>query len=243
MTPAEAAALLEVAVDAELEQVERAFRFQAQRSHPDRLTAATPGELAAAAARFDRYIQARAVLREAEAERMRRSPGFDGRRSPGSTAPGDGVGAGEGSGATWPGTGPASRRTARGAPPGWAAEEPYQPAEPAGPWLFWVWTVLYALAAVISVIGGPLPHSPADLWLRLVPLGLASVAFARTGRTAYLVIVLILGAATAVLTVMFASFGPLVALQLLIAPVLGLVALGRPKQLRRRSPAPPSPAG
>jgi membrane associated rhomboid family serine protease len=66
------------------------------------------------------------------------------------------------------------------------------------------------------------------------------VAFARTGRTGYLAIVLALGAATAVLTVMFASFGPLVAMQLLIAPVLGLVALGRPKQLRRRTP--PRPA-
>ena len=74
MTPAEAAALLEVAVDAELEQVERAFRFQAQRSHPDRLTAASPAELAAAAARFDRFTQARAMLREADAERMRPSP-------------------------------------------------------------------------------------------------------------------------------------------------------------------------
>jgi hypothetical protein len=31
MTPEEAAALLEVPVDAELEQVERAFRYQAQR--------------------------------------------------------------------------------------------------------------------------------------------------------------------------------------------------------------------
>lgn len=229
MTPAEAAALLEVAVDAELEQVERAFRFQAQRWHPDRLTAASPAELAAAAARFDRLTQARAVLREAEAERMRRSPGAEGRpRSPG---PGTGTGAG--------GNGRAPRPAA---PAGWAADEPYQPAEPAGPWLFWVWTGLYVLAAAISVIGGPLPHSPVDLWLRLVPLGLASVAFARTRRTVYLVIVLVLGAATAVLTVLFASFGPLVALQLLIAPVLGLVALGRPKQLRRRSTAPPGPA-
>ncbi len=237
MTPAEAAALLEVAVDAELEQVERAFRFQAQRSHPDLLTAPSPAELAAAAARFDRITQARAVLREVEADRMRRFPGSAGRPAP------DGAGSGSGSDSPWFGTGPAPRRTERAAPPGWAADEPYQPAEPAGPWLFWVWTVLYALAAVISVIGGPLPQSPADLWLRLVPLGLASVAFARTGRTPYLVIVLILGAATAVLTVMFASFGPLVALQLLIAPVLGLVALGRPRQLRRRSPAPPRPAG
>ncbi|TFC04719.1 hypothetical protein E3O42_04225 [Cryobacterium adonitolivorans] len=244
MTPAEAAALLEVAVDAELEQVERAFRYQAQRSHPDRLTAATPAELAAAAARFDRITQARAVLREAETDRMRRSPGSAEHWPPGSAVPGSGAGSDAGAGSSaWSGTGPASRRTGRGAPPGWAATEPYQPAEPAGPWLFWVWTALYALAAVISVIGGPLPQSPLDLWLRLVPLGLASVAFARTGRTVYLVIVLILGAATAVLTVMFASFGPLVALQLLIAPVLGLVALGRPKQLRRRSTAPPRPAG
>ncbi|TFC50270.1 MULTISPECIES: hypothetical protein [unclassified Cryobacterium] len=237
MTPVEAAALLEVAVDAELEQVERAFRYQAQRSHPDRLTAATPAELAAAAARFDRFTQARAVLREVEAERMRRSPGSAGPRP---TGEGAGSGSSFGSGGEWAGTG---RGPATGTPPGWAADEPYQPVQPAGPWLFWVWTALYALAATISVIGGPLPQSQADLWLRLVPLGLASVAFARTGRTVFLVIVLILGTATAVLTVVFASFGPLVALQLLIAPVLGLVALGRPKQLRRRSSAPPSPAG
>ncbi|WP_198418621.1 hypothetical protein, partial [Cryobacterium lactosi] len=143
-----------------------------------------------------------------------------------------------GPGGAWPGNGSAPRRT--GPLPGWAADEPAPPLEPAGPWLFWVWTGLYVLAAGISYIGGPLPQSTLDLWLRLVPLGLASVAFARTGRTGYLAIVLALGAATAVLTVMFASFGPLVAMQLLIAPVLGLVALGRPKQLRRRTP--PRPA-
>ena len=243
MTPAEAAALLEVAVDAELEQVERAFRFQAQRSHPDRLTAASPAELAAAAARFDRFTQARAVLREAEAERMRlpgsaeRPPGTG--RPDATAGPGTAAGAGSGPDAPWSGPGPAPRRS--GPPPNWAADEPYEPLEPAGPWLFWVWTGLYVLAAVISFIGGPLPQSVPDLWLRLVPLGLASIAFARTGRTGYLAIVLALGAATAVLTVLFASFGPLVALQLLIAPVLGLVALGRPKQLRRRTP--PRPAG
>lgn len=242
MTPAEAAAILEVAVDAELEQVERAFRFQAQRSHPDRLTAASPTELAAAAARFDRITQARAVLREAEAERMRRVPGSSayppGAAGPGAAGRGAGPGTAAGTGAAWPGNGSAPRRT--GPLPGWAADEPAPPLEPAGPWLFWVWTGLYVLAAGISYIGGPLPQSALDLWLRLVPLGLASVAFARTGRTGYLAIVLALGAATAVLTVMFASFGPLVAMQLLIAPVLGLVALGRPKQLRRRTP--PRPA-
>lgn len=239
MTPAEAAAVLEVAVDAELEQVERAFRFQAQRSHPDRLTAASPAELAAAAARFDRITQARAVLREAEAERTRRVPGT-GAYPPGATQPGAAAGpGGDAPGAAWPGAGPAPHRT--GPLPGWADDEPSPPLEPAGPWLFWVWTGLYVLAAGISYIGGPLPQSALDLWLRLVPLGLASVAFARTGRTWYLAIVLALGAATAVLTVLFASFGPLVAMQLLIAPVLGLVALGRPKQLRRRTP--PHPAG
>jgi hypothetical protein len=232
MTPAEAAALLEVAVDAELEQVERAFRFQAQRWHPDRLTAASPAELAAAAARFDRFTQARAVLREAEAERMRRSPGLAD-REPGSSQPGA-AGPGPGPGSAAPGS--AGAREA----PNWAADEPYVPAEPAGPWLFWVWTGLYVLAAGISVIGGPLPQSPLDLWLRLVPLGIASVAFARTGRTVFLVIVLVLGALTAVLTVVFASFGPLVALQLLIAPVLGLVALGRANQLKRRATPPPA---
>ncbi len=249
MTPAEAAAVLEVPVDAELEQVERAFRFHAQRSHPDRLTAASPAELAAAAARFYRISQARAVLREAEAERMRRVPGSSayppgatgpgaasgpGGGAPGAAGRGTGPGAAAGPGDAWPGNGSAPYRP--GPLPGWADDEPAPPLEPAGPWLFWVWTGLYVLAAGISYIGGPLPQSALDLWLRLVPLGLASVAFARTGRTGYLAIVLALGAATAVLTVVFASFGPLVAMQLLIAPVLGLVALGRPKQLRRRTP-------
>ena len=235
MTLAEAAALLEVAVDAHPEQVERAYRYQAQRSHPDRMTSASPAELAAAAARFDRFTQARALLREADAERMRPSP---------AAAP-PGQPAASGASAA-PGRHPAD--SSAWTAPTWAADEPYEPALPAGPWLFWVWTGLFGLAAAISYLGGPLPQSTADLWLRVVPLGLSSVAFARTGRPVFLVGVLVFGAATAVLTVLFASFGPLVTLQLLIAPVLGLVALGRPKQLRRRlgpvSPAPPPrPAG
>ena len=158
---------------------------------------------------------------------------------PGDRAPEDAAASGRLAGEVGPGDRTADVAAPQ-ATPNWAADEPYVPAEPAGPWLFWVWTGLYVLAAGISVIGGPLPQSPLDLWLRLVPLGLASVAFARTGRTVFLVIVLVLGALTAVLTVVFASFGPLVALQLLIAPVLGLVALGRAKQLRRRLTPPPA---
>jgi len=235
MTLAEAAALLEVAVDAHPEQVERAYRYQAQRSHPDRMTSATPAELAAAGIRFDRFTQARAVLRAADAERM---------RHPAPAHPAD-TGAAHPAGRSAPAA-PGQTRGAESwaADPGWAADERYEPALPAGPWLFWVWTGLYVLAATISFIGGPLPGSAPDFWLRLVPLGLVSVAFARTGRTVFLVAIVLFGAATALLTVLYASFGPLVAMQLLIAPVLGLVALGRPRQLGRRPrPTEPPAAG
>lgn len=224
MTLTEAAALLEVPVDAEPEQVERAYRYQAQRSHPDRLAAATPAEVAAAAARFDRCTLARAVLRAADAERRLHSPAA----GSGSTAGSAGNGAAAG----------ASARTGRAAEgswtgPVWAADEPYQPSVPAGPWLFWVWTGLYLLGAVISFLGGPLPYSQADLWLRLLPLGLAAAGFARTGRRGFLAAVVVWGAATAVLTILFASFGPLVAMILLSTPVIGLVALGHRRQLGR----------
>ena len=159
MTPAEAAALLEVAVDAELEQVERAFRYQAQRSHPDRMASATPAELAAAAARFDRFTLARSVLREADDERRHRSPTPDPAgptATPGGSAP----------------------RASRGRPaaeeswavPIWAADVPYEPVAPPSPWLFWVWLGLYVVAALVSFLGGPLPYSGLDLWLRLLPL-------------------------------------------------------------------------
>ncbi|MCU1447189.1 MAG: hypothetical protein JWP54_2847 [Cryobacterium sp.] len=225
MTPAEAAALLEVPVDAELEQVERAFRYQAQRSHPDRLASASPAELAAAAARFDRFTLARSVLRAADDER---------RHSPGIGAPGPERG--PVGGPTAPGS---SARTGRRfaeeswGGPVWAADEPYQPVVPAGPWLFWVWLGLYVVAAVIAFIGGPLPYSGLDLWLRLLPLGLAAGAYARTGRQGFLAVVVALGGATAALTIAFASFGPLVSMILLAAPVLGLVALGRYRRLIR----------
>jgi hypothetical protein len=198
MTPAEAAALLEVPVDAELEQVERAFRYQAQRSHPDRMAAATPAELAAAAARFDRFTLARSVLRAADDERRRSSP----------------AGASE---EWWPA-------------PVWADDRPYDPPAPSGPWVFWVWLLLYLVVAVISFIGGPLPYHELDLWLRLVPLGLAAAAYARTGRPVFLAVVVALGGATAALTLLYASFGPLLGMLLLAAPVLGLVSLGRQKR-------------
>jgi hypothetical protein len=234
MTPAQAAALLEVAVDAELEQVERAFRYQAQQSHPDRLNAATPAELAAAAVRFDRFILARAVLREADDERRRHSPGGN----PGGTGTGSGYGSADAPGAP-PGWAGASARTGRPSTEGtwtgpvWAEDEPYQPAAPAGPWLFWVWLGLYVVAATISFIGGPLPYSALDLWLRLIPLGLAGAGYARTGRPGFLAVVVALGGATAALTIVYASFGPLVAMLLLSAPVLGLVALGRYRRSTR----------
>jgi len=225
MAPAEAAALLGIGVDAAPDLVDRAYRLQAQLWHPDRFTTATPAELAAAAGRFDRVSQAREVLRRAAAD-----------RGP-SPAP-----AAEPSNSTAPADPPVDPWAGRP----WAADTVDEPGVPAGPWLTAVWTGLYCAAATIGFLVGPLPYSLLDLWLRLVPLGLVSVAFALTGHRGFLAGIVGWGAVTAALTVAFASFGPLLALLLTIPPVLGLTAIGRQRMLRRRllprrDPAPVEP--
>jgi hypothetical protein len=69
MTPEEAAVLLRVRTDASAPDIERAFRARARALHPDRLTDATPGQLADAANRFARISTAHEVLMREAAER------------------------------------------------------------------------------------------------------------------------------------------------------------------------------
>jgi len=69
MTPEEAAALLRVRADASAPDIERAFRARARSMHPDRLTNATPAQLADAARGFASISTAHEVLLREAAER------------------------------------------------------------------------------------------------------------------------------------------------------------------------------
>lgn len=69
MTPEEAAVLLRVRADAEVPEIERAFRARARALHPDRLAGAPPEKLADAARRFAEISTAHEVLLHEAAER------------------------------------------------------------------------------------------------------------------------------------------------------------------------------
>jgi hypothetical protein len=94
-----------------------------------------------------------------------------------------------------------------------------------------VWISLLIVASFFCFLGGTLPLSPWNLLL-LLPLDFFAIAFARTGRRAFLVGTLVSGAANAAVAVTIASFGSLVALEILLAPVIALVVLGRARRLR-----------
>lgn len=93
------------------------------------------------------------------------------------------------------------------------------------------WVSLLALTAVVTLIGGDLPWSLVNVVARIVPLSIALVAFALTGRRVYFVLAAIFVAASVVVTLAYASFVPLVTFQLLLVPVLGLWWMGRQRSL------------
>jgi hypothetical protein len=62
MTPAEAAAILRVRLDATPVEVESAFRRRARNSHPDRLSGGSPAEIASATREFARVVEAHEVM-------------------------------------------------------------------------------------------------------------------------------------------------------------------------------------
>lgn len=95
-----------------------------------------------------------------------------------------------------------------------------------------IWTSLLLVASVFCFIGGTLPLSPWNLLL-LVPLDVCAIAYARTSRQRALVGTLVFGAINAAVAVTIASFGSLVALQILLAPVIALVVIGQSRRGRR----------
>ena len=212
MTPADAAALLGVGAGAAAEDIERAWRTQARRWHPDLQGALTPRDRVHAAAQFVRVSEARQLLLSL--------PRGDG--TPGAPA-----------GATAPPRAPGGPAGTTFAPTGSSiyGDDGAQPWP--NSWLFWTWTGILVVACVVSFLGGLQPYATFDLILRLLPLVFFSTAFALTGRAVFYRAMVIFVLISAALTVVFASFGTLFSLLLLLVPVIGLGVLGmRESRLR-----------
>ena len=89
--------------------------------------------------------------------------------------------------------------------------------------LFITWIALLVFAIAVSVGGSDIPLTPLDPILRFGALAIGSVGYALTGRRGFLVLSLIAIAATAVVTLLFTTFGALVGMLLLAAPLYGLL--------------------
>ena len=210
MNSTEAAKLLGIALDATRGEIERAFTQRARMSHPDRFTEVTSAQSQAAAAEFIRATEARNLLLRLAAERV----GTDRGRAD--------------AGREDAATGPAriteslvytSAPVVRGVPRHSGAAT--------------IWSFLLLVASVFSFLGGTLPLSPWNLLL-LVPLDVCVIAYARTSRQSALVGTLVFGAVNAAVAVAIASFGSLVALEILLAPVIALVVIGQSRRRRLR---------
>jgi hypothetical protein len=202
VTSAEAARLLGVSENGTPAEIERAFKQRARMSHPDRLTGATAAESRAASSEFIRVTEARNLLLKMAAERVD-----------------TGTGAGAGL--------PAPRVTESLV----YTSDPTPRSFPRRTGATLIWTFLLVVASVFCFLGGTLPLSPWNLLL-LVPLNIFAIAFARTSRHGAFVGTLIFGSVNAAVALAIASFGSLVALEILLAPVIALVVIGR-SRLRR----------
>jgi hypothetical protein len=191
MTPEEAAAILDVGLDATPSDVERAYRKLARTVHPDRLTGASRERVTAAGEQFARATLARDVLvREGENPTAATAAfGQDGHLGP-----------------------QQPRRTSR--------------------WIVIGWLTVLFIAGVVSFYGGAVPFAAGDIVLRLIPLAAVATGFALTGRRVFYAATIALLAVSVLITLVFASFGSLLALGLLLVPVIGLVVQGRARSMR-----------
>ena len=205
MNSTDAARLLGVTLDATRGEIERAFTQRARMSHPDRFTGVTSAQSQAAAAEFIRATEARNLLLRLAAERV----GADRGRADAAAGPPRII---ESLVYT-------SAPVARGVPRRSSAAT--------------IWSFLLLVASVFSFLGGTLPLSPWNLLL-LVPLDVCAIAYARTSRQSALVGTLVFGAVNAAVAVAIASFGSLVALEILLAPVIALVVIGQSRRRRLR---------
>jgi hypothetical protein len=104
---------------------------------------------------------------------------------------------------------------------------PEQIAQSSSAFIVSGWAVILVVASLVSYLGGVLPRNPLDLMLRLLPLTMVAIAYAITARRWLFVATLALTGISAALTLVFPSFGSLLALLFLLVPVIGLVSMGK----------------
>jgi len=96
----------------------------------------------------------------------------------------------------------------------------------------WILLVLFAIA--VSIGGSNLPLGPADPIIRFGLMLTGGIGFALTGKRVYFVLAVISIAATALVTILFTTFGALVGMLLLAAPLYGFLVMGRTRRLLSR---------
>lgn len=106
--------------------------------------------------------------------------------------------------------------------------------------LLGTWVALMLLAIAVSVVGSPLPLTIWEPILRFGLMLVSAVAFALTGARVWLVLLGVAIAATALTTIVFTTFGALLGMLLLAAPLYGLFAAGRSRTAVTRDTRPAS---
>jgi hypothetical protein len=104
-----------------------------------------------------------------------------------------------------------------------------------GPLLLSAWVAILLIAAFLSIYGVAHPFGLVEPIIRWGVLIGAALAYGMTGRRGWLVLAIVAVVATAAMTILFASFGGLVALLLVSPAMLGLSLSGISRARSRRS--------
>jgi len=104
-----------------------------------------------------------------------------------------------------------------------------------GPLLLTAWVAILLIAAFLSIYGVEHPLGLAEPLIRWAVLIGSALAYAVTGRRGWFVVAVVAAVATALMTILFTSFGGLVALLLVSPAVLGLALSGISRARSRRS--------
>lgn len=85
------------------------------------------------------------------------------------------------------------------------------------------WIALLLFAIAVSVVGSGFPLTPIEPALRYGALAAGAVGYAITGKRGFMILTVIAIIATAVEVVLFTTFGSLLGMLLLAAPLYGLL--------------------